>query len=159
MADGFLRVQPAGTLVVAQRDKHRPRDGFLGDAGLFLHPPQYEPARRGRGDVEEVALGIVAEQLDPEPRMQPALAVLAPVEPTRLAAIGRLVRHDVFQLPLPRLPAARRAPLAQDHRDRDAGAVAHRNQVFLETVMVGNFAEKSLDLAATFTAICRATAL
>ena len=33
------------------------------------------------------------------------------------------------------------------------------NQVSLDTLMVGNFDEKSLALAATLTASCRATAL
>ena len=101
---GFLRVEPAAGVVVADRDDHpaarsAPRPPWRSSS--IRHSTNQHGAG---GGVQVVALGVVAEQFDPEARMQPALLVLVRAAAARLAAEGRLVAA-----PPPPAPSARAA--------------------------------------------------
>ena len=87
---------------------------------FFFHPPQHEPARRRRGHVQVITLGVVAEQLDPQTRVQPALEGVGAVQQAWLAAETFLLQDDLVQPPAPGLPAVVDALAARTERGATA---------------------------------------
>ena len=67
--------------------------------GCFVHAPQHEPAGRGGGGVEVVALGVVAEQLDLEAGVQPALRAVVVVQQARRRGRSRARRAPRCRAP------------------------------------------------------------
>ena len=70
---GFLRIQPAPGIVVAQSHDVRHGDRLVGDRRFFFHAPDNPKAGMLRRDIEVVALGITEKQLHCKARVQPAL--------------------------------------------------------------------------------------
>src|SRR6266852_4057894 len=108
-------IEHARRLVVAHRDG-------LGNTRAFFFEPVHEHERLVRGEIEVIALRLIAENLELEPRIQPLRAHLVLDEcaghSARLARVG----HDADRLPLLRLPAVVRERRALHHDcDGEAG--------------------------------------